>query len=314
MFKNFSPQGLGVSGRQSELIELALTYGFRGMDVDMDDTYRRSVRSSPEDALKYLKAADIKTVGYELTANLDADATQWAAELQRIKPIYQLAAKLNIGRAYVTVPPGSNRLAYHEFFEEIQGKIRQLSEVLAAEKIRVALNFHPGADAEAAYQFEFIRNVEGFLALAKSLGPKIAGVVVDSWNWYVGDGGMDQLSEVDVAQIASVRFADVPENVEREQIKSNERLLPTPENVVNHAAFLRVLKNANYAGPISVFCHSEAVRGMTRETIVIKTQEALDALYTIVGIPIPPRPGELIDQQAAIEPVIMGVGDRDDDM
>ena len=35
MFKNFCPSALGINGRQSELIELALTYAFRGMDVDM---------------------------------------------------------------------------------------------------------------------------------------------------------------------------------------------------------------------------------------------------------------------------------------
>ncbi len=35
MLKNFSPQSLGINGRQSELIELALTYGFTSMDIDM---------------------------------------------------------------------------------------------------------------------------------------------------------------------------------------------------------------------------------------------------------------------------------------
>ena len=33
MFKNLSPSALGISGHQSEIIELALTYGFAGMDL-----------------------------------------------------------------------------------------------------------------------------------------------------------------------------------------------------------------------------------------------------------------------------------------
>ena len=36
MFLNLNAQSLGVSGRQSELIELALTYGFKGIDTDID--------------------------------------------------------------------------------------------------------------------------------------------------------------------------------------------------------------------------------------------------------------------------------------
>ena len=54
MLKNFSPAALGINGRQSELIELALTYGFTGMDVDMHEMLRRAQRTNVEDAAKYL--------------------------------------------------------------------------------------------------------------------------------------------------------------------------------------------------------------------------------------------------------------------
>ena len=35
MYKNLNVEGLGISGRQGELIELTLTYGFRGFDFDL---------------------------------------------------------------------------------------------------------------------------------------------------------------------------------------------------------------------------------------------------------------------------------------
>ena len=35
MFKNLDPSALGVAGHQSEIIELALTFGFRGIDLDI---------------------------------------------------------------------------------------------------------------------------------------------------------------------------------------------------------------------------------------------------------------------------------------
>ncbi|MEM0927575.1 MAG: hypothetical protein AAGJ83_16130, partial [Planctomycetota bacterium] len=56
MLKNFSPTSLGINGRQSELIELALTYGFSSMDIDMYEMLRRSQRTSADDAAKFLKA------------------------------------------------------------------------------------------------------------------------------------------------------------------------------------------------------------------------------------------------------------------
>ena len=37
MYKVLNSKGLGVAGRQNELIELALTHGFQGVEIDMTD-------------------------------------------------------------------------------------------------------------------------------------------------------------------------------------------------------------------------------------------------------------------------------------
>ena len=42
MFKNLNPLAIGVSGHQSEIIELALTYGFAGMDLNMAEFASRA--------------------------------------------------------------------------------------------------------------------------------------------------------------------------------------------------------------------------------------------------------------------------------
>jgi sugar phosphate isomerase/epimerase len=314
VFKNFSPQGLGVSGRQSELIELALTYGFRGMDIGMEETLRRAVRSSPEEAGKYLLAADIRCVGYDSQVNLDVPADQWLNEVNKIRATAQLGKTLSVELAYVTLPAGSSRLAYHEFFEEVQTRLVQLAEVVEKEGIRLAVGFKAGVDAAEGLQYEFIRNVEGFLALMKGLAAKNVGMIVDSWNWHVGDGGMDQLSEVPASQIVCVRLANAPEEVERADLKMSDRLMPTGDNVVKNVAILKYLKSVNYAGPVSVFAHRSAVKGKTRETIVIKTQEAIDSLLVAADVPFPPRPIDMIDQNQIMEPIGLGLGDRDEEL
>jgi chitinase len=37
MYKNLNASSFGISGRQSDLIELAMTYGFQGIDIDAVD-------------------------------------------------------------------------------------------------------------------------------------------------------------------------------------------------------------------------------------------------------------------------------------
>ncbi|MEM9589537.1 MAG: sugar phosphate isomerase/epimerase, partial [Planctomycetota bacterium] len=104
MFKNFSPQAMGINGRQSELIELALTYAFRGMDVDMQDMLRRSQRSSVEDATKYLRATEIKIAGFNLGVDLDADDETFTSQVGTLHPLTELAGELGAHCAYVRVP------------------------------------------------------------------------------------------------------------------------------------------------------------------------------------------------------------------
>jgi hypothetical protein len=111
-----------------------------------------------------------------------------------------------------------------------------------------------------------------------------------------------------------VRLANAPEDVEPSELKMSDRLMPTADNVVKNIPILKYLKSINYAGPVSVFAHRSAVKGKTRETIVIKTQESIDSLLEAADIPFPPRPIDLIDHNQIMEPIGLGLGDRDEEL
>ncbi len=46
MFKNLSPPALGISGRQGEMIELALSFGFKGIDLDVAEMAESAKRTA----------------------------------------------------------------------------------------------------------------------------------------------------------------------------------------------------------------------------------------------------------------------------
>ena len=137
MIKNFSPQALGINGRQSELIELALTYAFSGMDVDMSEMLRRSQRSTPEDAAKYLDAAKIKIGGFNLDIDLDADDDAFTSQVVTLHPIADLAKQLGASRCYLRLPAATDRLPYHEYFETQRDRLNQISQALEPRGIKL---------------------------------------------------------------------------------------------------------------------------------------------------------------------------------
>ena len=42
MYKNLSPSAIGIFGRQSELVEIALTHRFKGLEIDITEVTKRA--------------------------------------------------------------------------------------------------------------------------------------------------------------------------------------------------------------------------------------------------------------------------------
>ncbi|TWU33391.1 TIM barrel protein [Novipirellula artificiosorum] len=295
MFKNFSPWLLGINGRQSELIELALTYGFRGMDVDMADMLRRSQRTSLEDATKYLRAAEIKIGGFDLGINLDADDEAFTTQVATLHPMADIAKELGTQRAYVKLPAATDRLPYHEYFEIQRARLNQVAEVLVPREIKLGVTFAAGKELEEGKQFPFVRDVEGFKALVTSIPAANVGFIIDTFDWVVGSGSMDQLTEIPADKIVGLRLGSVASDAEASTAKTLDRVLPAKEGLLNHVEVIKHLQSISYNGPMSPTASSSRYKGQTRESTVQQAQEAIDSISKDAGIPVAPLPMDLIE-------------------
>lgn len=295
MIKNFSPQALGINGRQSELIELALTYAFGGMDLDMSEMLRRSQRTSAEDAAKYLNAAKIKIGGFNLDVNLDGDDETFTSQVGTVHPIADLAKSLKASRCYIRLPAATDRLPYHEYFEIQRERIGQIAQALESREIKLGIGFSAGKELEEGKQFAFVRNVEGLIALVSAVSHDNVGYLIDSWDWVVGDGAMDQVRELPVEKIVAVRLASVPDDVDASSAKSTDRVLPELHGALDHVKLVAHLESAGFKGPVSPGASSKRYKGTTRESIVQQSQEAIDSIFKEAGLHVAPLPMELIE-------------------
>lgn len=294
MYKNFSAPLLGISGRQSELIELALTYGFRGIDVDMTDMVKRTQRTDFEDASKYLRAAEIIIGGFNVDVNLDADDEQFKTQLATVHPLAEVAAKLEAKRAFISLPPATDRLPYHEYFDQIRDRLNQIGEVLAAKDIKLGVGFTASREVAEGKQFDFVRNVEGFIALLKSVSAGNVGYVIDSGHWHVGGGTIDQIRELEPSRVVTVRLAGLAPEVSPSEAKTSDRVLPSVGGPIDHVAIVKWLADHGYKGPVLPSASAAKAKGQTRESIVNKAQEAIDAIFRAAGLTVEPRPMDLI--------------------
>lgn len=294
MYKNLNATVLGVSGRQSELIELAMTYGFRGLDIDIVDLVKRTQRSEFEKAARYLLSAKMMVSGFETPIDLDSDDATFEKTLAQLPATIEIAGKVNARAGFLRLPAATDRLPFHEYFDVLRKRVDRIAEIFAANNVMLGLYFSTALENRENRQFKFIQDVGGFLAFFNACTNKSVGLVVDTFNWVVGGGTFEQLATIPGNRIAVLRLADAETLPTIEEASLKMRQLAGTSGIIDNVRIVSVLSKAGFDGPITAFGHASNFGGMTRDSIVAKSQDSLDNVLAGAGLPTFTRRPDMI--------------------
>ncbi|MCA9195250.1 MAG: TIM barrel protein [Planctomycetales bacterium] len=297
MYKNLNSDLIGISGRQSEIIELALTYGFAGIDIDMADLVRRVQRTSFDSATRFLTSSKLKIGGWEVPICLDSDDATFAEKLGQLSVVAEIAGRCNATTATLKIPSATNRLPFPEYFEVIRKRIQDVANALSKDGVRVALYFCALPLLEKK-QFTFVNNAETFLALLGACNNPHVGFAFDSWAWQISGGAADQFEDLPINRALAVRVADYSEDVDLRTVTINDRQLPGQGKSVDNTRYLKSFVEAKLDIPVTAMSAAPVV-GVTREVHVANTQNALDALFSEAGLTVSRRKPEALAEAAS---------------
>lgn len=291
MFKNLNPSALGVTGHQSEIIELALTYGFRGIDLDIVDFAMRVRRRGIEYAARLIRSARILRAGtFALPLDWEAEEATFRAELAKLPEYAQAAAAMGCIRCLATISPASEKLPYHENFEFYRRRVSEIGAALAPAGVRLGVGFRAAAGLRKGKAFQFIHDLDATMLLLSMAEAKNAGLLLDVWDLTVSGGSIDNIRGIPVEQIVAVRVADLPDNVQPSEAPEEARLLPGVSRRIDIAAILRLLADRGYDGPVTPLPHRSIFGKPRRDAIVRRLGDALDAVWRAAGLPSDYRP------------------------
>lgn len=299
MYKNLNATVLGVSGRQSELIELAMTYGFNGLDIDIVDLVKRTQRTEFSKAARYLTSAKMKVSGFDTPMDLDADDDSFSKALALLPQTVEIAGKASARAGFLRLPAATDRLPFHEYFDVVRKRVDKIAEHFAKNKVMLGLYFSASIENRENRQFKFIQDVEGFLAFFKACSNESVGLVIDTFNWSVGGGTFEQLATIPGNRIAALRLADTEKLPSVSESSVKMRTLPGSAGVIDNVRFVSTLHKSGYDGPITAFAHASQFAGMTRDSIVAKSQDALDHVLAGAGLPTFTRRPDMIIESAS---------------
>lgn len=270
-------RGLGTGGRQNELIEMALTHLFDSMEIDMADLLGRLDAMGKSFALQFLASAKTRVGTFRLPIDFGAADDVYAKQAAKVDSILELARALNASRCYVEVEAGNDLRPFQENFDKQTQRIKEISQKLEAAGIRVGLKMEP-VSSRKTRAFKFIERAEQLLTMIRMCGTANVGLSLDSGEWMVTGGAMDQIADLTAAKIVDVRFSDA----ELGPASALLHCLPGELSDSIAAAVARHLRSVGWSGPIAITGHSSLFQSNDRHSVVRKMQLVLNQISEIL--------------------------------
>ncbi|MEI6256516.1 MAG: TIM barrel protein [Planctomycetota bacterium] len=287
MFRNLSTIGLPLSGRPSELIELALSFGFDAMDIDLVDFQQQAEAFGVQHARRLMVSARLNCGVFRLPITLDSDKATFDAELAVLPKRLEFAQATEATRAVATLAAASEEHSFKDFFEMHRTRLDVVAGLLDSHGISLGLAITPEAEARAKTH-QFISTFEGLLGLLAVSHPRV-GAVVDAWAFHVTGEPLELIAKVPQGRIVEVRLSDAPRDVPAAELVHSQRLMPGETGAINVAAVLTQAQTAGFDGPVTPWADRSTLAGKGRERIVKLAGDRMEAAWREAGLPILPR-------------------------
>ena len=276
MYKSLCTDGLGVSIRQNELIELALTYGYKGIEIDMDDMVGRAEKMGDEFATQFVNAANVDISTFELPIDFGASEADFKAQSGKLDKVCELAKSIGAKHCYINVKPTHATLTYQENFEKHTARISSIADKLAEVGTKIGIQFAAGGTA--GDEMRFVHQPDEVLALVKTVGHDNVGFVLDTWNWQVAGGTLSELKELDLSKVFEVRLADPEDGFDASNIDRTKRLEPGQNSNSLCQQTLEWLVESNYEGPVALTAQVQKKAGNTGDILFQRIAKVLEQM------------------------------------
>lgn len=290
MFKNLNPAYLGLSLHQSEVIELALSYGFSGMDLNIVDFASRIRLKGLPYARRLIDSAKVNIGTFHLPIDWDTDDDVFQKSLNKLQEYVDAAAAIGCKRCCAIISPAGDKRPYHENFEFHRRRFQEIGSVLHSVDIRLALGFQAAEYLRRNQAFQFIHDIDALTLLVSMINSSNVGLLLDVWDVFACGGSMESIRKIPKEQIVAVQVAEMSAEVELTALDDKSRLLPDASNGrIGVPSILSYLSEIGYDGPVTAKPSRAAFPNRRRDTVVKMTSESLDKVWREAGLPVAAR-------------------------
>ena len=285
MFKNLSPSALGITGHESEIIELALTYGFKGIDMEVSDFATRAKLHGMPYAKRLIESANIRMGSFRLPFEWDVDDDDFKKNMEKLPWFAETAAEVGCTRCLATLSPAGDKRPYHENFEFHRRRFADICNALQPSGVWFGVGFQAADYLRKDQAFQFIHDFDALTLLLNMVDAPNMGLLLDTWDLVACGGSVESIRNLPLGQIVAVNVSEMPADVPFSDLNEKSRLLPGSENGrINVANTLRILAEFGYTGPVTVTPSRKIFETRRRDVIVRETGRAFDKVWRAAGL------------------------------
>jgi len=252
MFKNLSPGAIGIRGLSlAESIGLAKKAGFAGIDFGIREASQLADEHGTEHVRDLFESAGILPGQWGLPVTWNKEEAEWQQGLEELPALAVLGRALGCTRTTTWCLSGSNERPYNENWQWHVDRFRPIAQILADHGCRLGIEFIGPKTIRDRFKYEFVYTMQGMLGLGEAIGTGNLGLLLDAWHLYTSGGSIDDLDELENADIVTVHVNDAPEGIPVDEQVDNVRCLPMETGVIDLPGFVGKLAALGYDGPVT---------------------------------------------------------------
>lgn len=280
-YANLSVGRLGFQATFPESVELAVKYGFEGVDPDLnylaslgDEALRRLVDD--------LEAKNLKLACAGLPVDFRQDEAAFSEGLKKLPAAAGVLQRAGVWRVSTYILPFSNELTYPQNFRKHAFRLRQCAEILADHGQKFGLEYVAPRTLWRSQRHPFIHTLSETRELIVAIGTNNMGIQLDSWHWFNAEETGKDLLALRGSDVITVDLNDAPAGLSLDQYQDNHRELPASTGVIPVKDFLRSLAQIGYDGPIQAEPFNAALRAMPLDQACGSASAAMKKAFSLV--------------------------------
>ncbi len=272
---------MALPSEQSRQIELALSYGYQGIEIDSVHFYNLVQNRGKEFATRLLSTAKLNAAFFSLPIVWDVEDQTFAKQLEQLVEIATVMKEQECHRVLAQLPSSSATRGFQENFDFHVRRFNDIAKLLEAYDMRLGLGFQAFSEEEAEVSHSFIRDWKTLKTFVENLSPSNVAPVFDLFHVVAAEGDMNLLEEIPSEGIEAVFLCDLPsveQLAELNDLQPSHRLLPGSTGRVDLGVVLGQLAQHQFNGPIIPSASRKSVNARRNiEEAVKLAGEAMDA-------------------------------------